>query len=330
MDVIELTRKLIDIPSLTGDEQAVGLFLASHLESLGYQVEQQSVTTDRFNILATTSSPARIVFSTHLDTVPPFIASSEDDEYIYGRGACDAKGIIASQIFAAETLRRNGKDDIGFLFMVDEELASTGAQFANKHPMASQCEFLINGEPTDNLVAVGTKGSMRVILSTQGRAAHSAYPEVGDSAIDKLIEVLVDLRNLSWPHDDFFGETTCNVGVVSGGTRPNVIADEARAELQIRLTKDKESTKALICEAVGERAQIDFASAHDPVQLISLPGFEECLVRFTTDIPYLSNWGKPLLIGPGSILDAHTENEKVSKRRPRQVFEFSPQSTLFR
>jgi len=314
MDVIELTRKLIDIPSLTGDEQAVGLFLASHLESLGYEVEQQSVTTDRFNILATTSSPARIVFSTHLDTVPPFIASSEDNEYIYGRGACDAKGIIASQIFAAETLRRNGKDDIGFLFMVDEELASLGAQLANKHPMASQCEFLINGEPTDNLVAVGTKGSMRVILKTQGRAAHSAYPEVGDSAIDKLIEVLVDLRNLNWPHDDFFGETTCNVGVVAGGTRPNVIADEARAELQIRLTKDKESTKALICEAVGERAQIEFASAHDPVQLISLPGFAECLVRFTTDIPYLSNWGKPLLIGPGSILDAHTENEKVSKR----------------
>jgi len=314
MDLIELTRKLIDIPSLTGDEQAVGLFLASHLESLGYEVEQQSVTTDRFNILATTSSPARIVFSTHLDTVPPFIASSEDNEYIYGRGACDAKGIIASQIFAAETLRRNGKDDIGFLFMVDEELASLGAQLANKHPMASQCEFLINGEPTDNLVAVGTKGSMRVILKTQGRAAHSAYPEVGDSAIDKLIEVLVDLRNLNWPHDDFFGETTCNVGVVAGGTRPNVIADEARAELQIRLTKDKESTKALICEAVGERAQIEFASAHDPVQLISLPGFAECLVRFTTDIPYLSNWGKPLLIGPGSILDAHTENEKVSKR----------------
>jgi len=314
MDVIELTRKLIDIPSLTGDEQAVGLFLSSHLESLGYRVEQQEVAPNRFNILATTSSPARIVFSTHLDTVPPFIPSSEDSEYIYGRGACDAKGIIASQIFAAEGLRRNSKNGVGFLFTVDEELASAGAQLANRHPMSSQCEFLINGEPTDNLVAVGTKGAMRVILTTEGRAAHSAYPEVGDSAINRLIEVLVDLRELDWPHDDFFGETTCNIGVVSGGTRPNVIADAARAELQIRLAKDQETTKALVRESVGARAHVEFASAHNPVRLFSLPGFEECVVRFTTDIPYLSNWGKPILIGPGSILDAHTEYEKVSKK----------------
>ena len=314
MDVIEFTRKLIDIPSLTGDEQAVGLFVASHLESLGYLVEKQEVTPDRFNILATTSSPARVVFSTHLDTVPPFISSSEDDEYVYGRGACDAKGIIASQIFAAESLRRDGRDDIGFLFTVDEELASAGAQLANRHPMASQCEFLINGEPTDNLVAVGTKGSMRVILTTAGRAAHSAYPEEGDSAINKLIEVLVDLRSLDWPHDEFFGETTCNIGLVSGGTRPNVIADAARAELQLRLVQDREATKALVRETVRDRAHIEFASAHDPVRLFSLPGFEECVVRFTTDIPYLSNWGKPLLIGPGSILVAHTEHEKVSKK----------------
>ncbi|HSE21712.1 MAG TPA: M20/M25/M40 family metallo-hydrolase [Pyrinomonadaceae bacterium] len=314
MDVIEFTRKLIDIPSLTGDEQAVGLFVASHLESLGYLVEKQEVTRDRFNILARTNDPARVVFSTHLDTVPPFIPSSEDDEYIYGRGACDAKGIIASQIFAAESLRRDGKDDIGFLFTVDEELASVGAQLANKHPMASECEFLINGEPTDNLVAVGTKGSMRVILTTAGRAAHSAYPEEGDSAINKLIEVLVDLKSLDWPHDGFFGETTCNIGLVSGGTRPNVIADAARAELQLRLVQDKEATKALVREAVGERAQIEFASAHNPVRLFSLAGFAECVVRFTTDIPYLSNWGKPLLIGPGSILVAHTEHEKVSKK----------------
>jgi acetylornithine deacetylase len=314
MDVIELTRKLIDIPSLTGDELAVGLFLASHLEALGYRVEKQEVAPDRFNILATTSRPARIVFSTHMDTVPPFIPSSEDDEYIYGRGACDAKGIIASQIFAAEILRRDGKDDIGLLFTVDEELASTGAKAANKHPHASQCEFLINGEPTDNLVAVGTKGSMRAIITAEGRAAHSAYPEAGDSAINKLIEILVDLRNADWPSDDFFGETTCNIGVISGGTRPNVIADVARAELQIRLTKDKETMIELVRAAVGDRAQLEFASAHDPVRLFSLPGFEECLVRFTTDIPYLSNWGKPILIGPGSILDAHTEHEKVSKQ----------------
>src|SRR5678816_594253 len=177
MDVIELTRKLIDIPSLTGDEEAVGLFLASYLDSLGYRVEKQEVTPDRFNILATTSSPARVVFSTHLDTVPPHIPSSEDSDYIYGRGACDAKGIIAAQIFAAEKLRAAGFRDVGLLFTVDEELASAGAVVANKHALADECRYLINGEPTDNLLATGTKGSLRFTITTAGRAAHSAYPE---------------------------------------------------------------------------------------------------------------------------------------------------------
>lgn len=313
MNPLTLTRQLIDIPSLTGDEQSAGEFLATHLTTLGYNVERQSVTNDRFNVVATTGESPRIVFSTHIDTVPPFIASSEDGEYIYGRGSCDAKGIIAAQVFAAEQLRRNGMNNVGLLYTVDEELSSHGAQAANKHPLASECRFLINGEPTDNRLATGTKGSLRLIVTTEGRAAHSAYPEAGESAIVKLLDVLQDIRAIDWPGDSFFGDTTCNIGVLNGGTRPNVIPDHARAELQIRLATDIERIKPVVEKAVAGRAQLEYASAHNPVRLFSVDGFDDCVVRFTTDVPYLSNWGKPLLLGPGSILDAHTEHEKLAK-----------------
>ena len=313
-ELFALTRRLIDIPSLTGDEGAVGSFLAEHVEALGYHVERQEIAPGRFNILATTAEPPHIVFSTHMDTVPPFIPSSEDDEYIYGRGSCDAKGIIAAQIFAAEALRSTGMQNIGLLFTVDEELSSEGAKEANEHPLARECRFLINGEPTDNRMAIGTKGSVRPIITTSGRAAHSAYPEHGESAIEKLLDILADIRGVEWPDDSFFGTTTCNIGVIEGGARPNVIPDHARAQLQIRLGIDIEQVKRIVERAVGGRGGIQYASAHNPVRLFSIPGFEETVVRFTTDVPYLSNWGKPLLLGPGSILDAHTDHERVSKR----------------
>src|ERR1041385_1677415 len=314
MDVFELARRLIDIPSITGDELAVGQFLATHLEQLGYRVERQEVAPDRFNVIATTEAPPRIVFSTHMDTVPPFIESHEDEEFIYGRGSCDAKGIMAAQIFAAQRLRDEGVNEVGLLFMVDEEMGSLGAQAANKHPLARECRFLINGEPTDSRLATGTKGSIRAVISTEGRAGHSAYPEAGESAIEKLLDILQEIRASEWPEDGFFGTTTCNIGVLSGGTRPNVIADKARAELQIRLGIDIEPIKRVLEDAVGTRGRLEYSSAHNPVRLFSVPGFDECVVRFTTDVPYLSQWGKPLLIGPGSILDAHTDHERISKK----------------
>jgi acetylornithine deacetylase len=313
MNLLELTRELIDIPSVTGDELAVGQYLSKYLEELGYQVERQEVAQDRFNVIATQAEPPRIVFSTHMDTVPPFIESSEDEEFVYGRGSCDAKGIIAAQIVAAERLRAEDVNDVGLLFTVDEELSSIGAQAANKHVVASKCQFLINGEPTDNRLATGTKGSVRVIITTDGRAAHSAYPEAGESAIEKLLDILQEIRACAWPEDSFFGTTTCNIGVLGGGTRPNVIADKARAELQIRLGIDIEHVKTVLEDAVRGRGQLEYASAHNPVRLFAVPGFDQYVVRFTTDVPYLSNWGQPLLIGPGSILDAHTDHERIAK-----------------
>ena len=246
--------------------------------------------------------------------IPLKPSPSEDAEFIHGRGSCDAKGIIAAQIFAAERLRADGVNDVGMLFTVDEELSSAGAQAANNHTLASECRYLINGEPTDSRLATGTKGSVRVIVTTEGRAAHSAYPEAGESAIEKLLDILEEIRSCEWPEDSFFGTTTCNIGVLSGGTRPNVIADKARAELQIRLGIDIEHVKSVLEKAAGGRGRLAYASAHNPVRLFSVPGFEQCVVRFTTDVPYLSQWGKPLLLGPGSILVAHTDHERISKR----------------
>ena len=313
VDVFKLTRELIDIPSVTGEEAEIGSYLAQLLRGLAYNVEVQQVAQGYANVIATTNSPPRVMLSTHMDTVPPYIASREDDEFIYGRGACDAKGIIAAQIAAAERLRADGVDEIGLLFTVDEEVTSAGAKIANTHPLSTKCRYLINGEPTDNRLALGTKGSLQAAISVEGRAAHSAYPEQGDSAIEKLLDVLVDVRNIEWPSDETFGETTCNIGVISGGTRANVIPDEAHTVLQIRLATDADTAKGLLETAIAQRAALEYKSVHDPVRLLELDGFEQTIVRFTTDIPYLTNWGAPLLIGPGSILDAHTEHEKVSK-----------------
>lgn len=313
VDVFKLTRELIDIPSVTGDEFHVGTSIAELLNRLGYQVDLLEVTSDRANVIATTGNQPRVVLSTHMDTVPPHIASSEDDEFIHGRGACDAKGIIAAQIAAAELLRAKGVTEIGLLFTVDEEVTSAGAKALNAHPLSSSCQYLINGEPTDNRLAIGTKGSLQVTVKTEGRAAHSAYPEQGDSAIEKLLDVLADVRRIEWPGDEIFGETTSNIGVISGGIRANVIPDEAQTALQIRLAIPAQAAKDLLERAVGGRASLDYKSVHDPVRLLALDGFEQTIVRFTTDIPYLTNWGTPLLIGPGSILDAHTEHERVAK-----------------
>ena len=314
MNLFELTRRLIDIPSVSGEEQEVGRFLASYLESLGYEVELQEVEAGRANVLATTGAPPRVVLSTHMDTVPPFIPSAEDETHIRGRGACDAKGIIAAQVAAAGRLRAEGVNDIGLLFTVDEEMGSLGARAANTHPLARRCRYLVNGEPTENRLASGSKGSLRLRLVAGGRAAHSAYPERGESAIEKLLDVLADVRSTAWPRDEFFGETTCNIGTIAGGTRPNVVAAEARAELQIRLVTPSARVKEILEEALAGRARIEYLSAAEPVRMHEVEGFEREVVRFTTDIPYLGNWGAPLLVGPGSILDAHTDAERVSKR----------------
>lgn len=314
MNLFELTTSLMNIPSVSGEEEAVGFWLRDHLQSLGWSVELQKVSDNQNNVIAWLNDTPRVWLSTHIDTVPPFIPPTEDDEKIYGRGACDAKGIIAAQITAAEELRKQGIDDIGLLYTVEEETSSTGARAANDHPLAAKCEYLINGEPTDNDLAIGSKGTFRLKIKTKGKAAHSAYPEMGDSAIEKLLDILEDVRHTKFPDDEFFGETTVNIGTVEGGVALNVIPPSAEAGLAVRLTTPREPIEHALESLLRDRGEIEVLSCSEPVKMLEVEGFKQKVVRFTTDIPYLTNWGQPLLLGPGSILVAHTKDEFVLKK----------------
>ena len=313
MDVFALTRKLIDIESTTGMETAVGEALAGQLTQLGYDVERMAVEGDRFNVWATHPGHPNpeLVLSTHMDTVPPFIPSSETDDRIYGRGSCDAKGIITAQIAAAEKLK-SADVHVGLLFLVGEERDSQGAQVANQQPRG--VKFLINGEPTENKLAIASKGTLRVELVARGRMAHSAYPELGESAIEKLLDAVEDVRKLRLPTNPKAGPCTMNIGLIEGGRAPNVIPDYACAHLLYRLVGHSEELRRQIISAAGEKAEATFILEIPYMEFSTVPGIETMIAAFTTDIPALTNWGQPLLIGPGSIHVAHTEREYIEKR----------------
>jgi acetylornithine deacetylase len=324
MDVLALTRALIDIESITNNEEAVGNALFEILTPLasrfGGHVERVEVEPRRFNVFAQWGDELDITFSTHMDTVPPFIASREDGEYIWGRGACDTKGIIACMIQAVETLLIEGIRDIGLLFVVGEERNSAGAYRAAKDPRGSR--YIINGEPTQNRLALGSKGVLRYEVCATGKMAHSAYPELGDSAIHKLIDALADIRRIPLPVDELLGPSTLNVGTLSGGHAPNVIADEARADVMVRLVGDSAETKTALARAVEGRAELREVIEIPAVRLNSLDGFPTTVVAFTTDIPaFDGQWGEPFLIGPGSIHVAHTLEERVPKQELTEAVE---------
>ena len=317
MNLFPLTRALIDIDSTTGREREAGDFLFRYLEDLvqtsGGAVERMPVEGDRFNVFARWGEPV-VVLSTHMDTVPPFFPSSEDDEFIHGRGACDTKGGIAAMLQAARELLEEGVRGFGLLFVVGEETDSLGAQVANRHPGGSR--YLINGEPTGNRLALGSKGYLYIRIEAEGRAAHSAYPELGESAIDRLLEVLARLRALTLPADPVLGETTLNIGTLAGGRAANVVADQARAEVTVRTVGPAGDLKRRISEAVHAVPGVRIAEIRETpaVQLGSLPGFATTIVKYTTDIPRLGAWGEPFLLGPGSIHVAHTPEERIAKR----------------
>jgi acetylornithine deacetylase len=314
MDPVVFTRQLIDIESVTGNEKQVGDFLSRQLTALGMNTEKIEAAPDRYNVFATwTGSPnPDVVLSTHMDTVPPFIPASEDDSRIYGRGSCDAKGIIAAQTAAALRLHDEGVD-VGLLFVVGEERDSTGALVANKQPRGSR--FLINGEPTENRLGAASKGALRVEVTAHGRMAHSAYPELGESAIDKLLEALRRLREMPLPVNPEVGPCTLNIGVIEGGRAPNVIPDHARAQLLYRLVGSSEQLRRHIADTVAGLADVNISLEIPFVKLRTVPGIPTMVASFTTDIPALTNWGEPLLIGPGSIHVAHTEHEYIEKKQ---------------
>jgi acetylornithine deacetylase len=310
MHLFELTRRLVDIESVTGNEQACAEMLHDHLKGLMFHVEHQPVSPGRANVFATRGTP-EIVLSTHMDTVPPFVASSEDDEYIYGRGSCDAKGIMAAQVTAAERLTSEGVTNFGLLFLVGEETMSDGARVANQSPMGTR--FMINGEPTENKLALGSKGILRVEICARGRMAHSAYPHLGESAIEKLLDILADLRRMPLPVDPVLGPSTLNIGLISGGRAANIVPDEARADVLIRTVNGTDALRQNIRQILDGRCEFEFIRETPALRMEKLDGFETDVVAFTTDLPNLTNWGRPLLLGPGSISVAHTDHERVRK-----------------
>ncbi|HEV2647425.1 MAG TPA: M20/M25/M40 family metallo-hydrolase [Acidobacteriaceae bacterium] len=324
IDPIDLTRKLVNIESISYHEGLVGEFLAEFLAGEGYTVERMPVEQpdpavtpgggagERFNVyVAMAGVTPDVVLSTHMDTVPPFFGCSEDDEFLYGRGTCDAKGIIAAQVAAADRLREAGVK-VGLLFVVGEERDSAGAKVANENPRGSR--FLINGEPTDNRLALATKGALRVELRAHGKMAHSAYPELGDSAIDKLVEALHDVLAMPLPVEPEIGPATLNIGLISGGRAPNVISDKAEAHLLIRTVGPSEELKEEISRVVAGRAAVSFSLDLSYVRMRKVGDLPTMIAKFATDIPSLTAWGEPFLLGPGSIHVAHTPDEKISKK----------------
>jgi acetylornithine deacetylase len=312
-DPIKFTRKLVDIESVTGNEAAVGQFLAIQLEALGYNVERMAVEGERINVFAAPPNDPEppVVFSTHMDVVPPWFPSSEDANNIYGRGSCDAKGIIAAQIAAAESLNRTGIP-AGLLFVSGEERDSLGAHVANQHARGSR--FIINGEPTESRMALASKGALRVEVTCHGKMAHSAYPDLGESAINKLLDSLQALRAMKLPNNPEVGPSTLNIGIIEGGRATNVIPDHAKAQLLYRLVGPSDDLRREIVEAVGIRGDVDFVLDIAYMRFRTVPGIPTMTASFTTDIPKLTNWGEPILFGPGSILVAHTDREFISKR----------------
>lgn len=327
LDPIRLTRELVEIESTTYHEGAVGDFLAGFLEERGWGVDKTPVpqpcesctSGDRWNVYAGTSGQRPdLVFSTHMDTVPPHIPFSEDADFMYGRGVSDAKGIIAAQCAAAEILRAEGFR-IGLLFVSGEERDSAGAIVANESPRGSR--FLVNGEPTDNRLALASKGALRAVFRATGKMGHSAYPELGDSAIHKLVELMAKLLAMELPSTEDVGPSTLNIGLIHGGHAPNVIADKAEAQVLIRLVGDSGPIRSAILEAAEGLAEVDFTLEIPFVRLRAVDGLPTMIAKFTTDIPKLTNWGEPLLLGPGNIHVAHTPYEKLAKKELFEAIE---------
>jgi acetylornithine deacetylase len=322
IDIVALTRALVDIDSTTGREGAAGRWLADYLRGHGWSVFEQRVDATRFNVIANPGTRAGgegsngaeappVTFSTHFDCVPPFFPSRVEGDRLYGRGACDAKGILAAQVAAADRLRRDGNHAVGLLFVVGEERGSDGARAANDTPLCQGSRFLVDGEPTDNRLGLATRGILRLKLRAGGRAAHSSFPELGESAIDKLIDALVELRSIGLPADPILGKTHYTIGLVSGGVAPNVVSPSAEAEVMFRTVSDAAEVRRAIAR-LERRLTIEHVLDVPPVRLRTVPGFEAEVFPYTTDIPFLERWGEPLLFGPGSILVAHTADEYVS------------------
>lgn len=317
MDVVSLAHRFISIPSVTGEEASMAEALEQTLAPMGFDVRLLPVTADRFNVLATLQSSPRVLLNSHIDTVPPYFPVRDDGDWLYGRGACDTKGILAAMIGAAEQLLTEGIDDFGLLFVVGEETDSIGAKHANQNLDLPDVQWTVVGEPTESRFARAQKGGFKFTVRVKGRAAHSGYPELGASAIQALIGMLQQVETMSWGEDEVLGAATANVGIVRGGLRANIVPEQAEAEVMIRVVDSVDAVRQRVEKWVAQCAlPLEWTedTSNDPQHLAVLPNHPETVVAFNTDIPHLTRFGKCLLFGPGSILDAHSDHERISKK----------------
>ncbi len=308
MIALDIARRLIDIPSVTGEEKNVLLALEELLTGMGLPVERQMVAEDRWNIYAGWRGDDTVAFSTHVDTVPPWYPSRVEDDIVYGRGACDTKGIIASMLIAGERLIERGVPP-AYLFVVGEETDSIGARSATAG--GARASAIIVGEPTDNHLASGHKGVVSYYLRTTGIASHSAYPERGHSAIHDLLDIIRDIQSEDWGKNDILGDATLNIGLIKGGVALNTFAPEAEASFMHRIVDDAAARRQQVEDVVRGRAAITFQTISEPQFLETLPGFPVKSVNFGTDIPHMRPMGRCFLAGPGSVHDAHTDHERI-------------------
>jgi acetylornithine deacetylase len=314
-DPFAFARRLIDIPSPTDNELEAATFLGNELARLGYEVREQRVSESRFNLFAAAGGRPRVVLNSHIDTVPPWFESSEDEEFLYGRGACDTKGVIAAMLAAGERLRAHGERDFAYLFVVGEETDSIGAKSANAAFADLGSEYVLVGEPTESTFARASKGALTCFVRFDGVAGHSAYPERGESAINKMIAAIAEINSTDWGRHDVLGHATVNVGVVRGGEKPNVIPGWAECEMIFRTVSDIDVVRAQLADLLSEHGgRITMSRGNAPQFMVVPEGMPSSVVAFNTDVPHLSALGKPLLFGPGSILDAHGPNERIAKR----------------
>ncbi len=319
INVSTLAKELIDVPSITGSEALLAEVVERHLNAMGMNVVRQAVDPNRWNVFASYVERPSILYTTHMDTVPPFFPSVEKEGFIFGRGACDAKGIMACMMRAVEELAESGFHGTALLFVVGEELDSVGARVAAER--LSGFKYVINGEPTSNQLISGQKGSLIVRLLAHGIAAHSGYPEMGSSAIETLLSVLNDILAEDWGSDSQLGTATVNIGVIEGGVAPNVIPDKAGAEVFFRIVDPAENVYTRLRKIAGRRIELEIVTKSNPQLLHVVDGMKTTIAGFGSDVQYLRRLGTPLMLGPGSIIDAHTGREKISREEMDEAVE---------
>ena len=308
--MIDFLIQIMGVESTSGMENSVADHIKDNFAPPGAELEIQEISNGTRNLFYKWGNP-RIIFCSHFDTVPPYIPPRIEGDTIYGRGSCDAKGQIAVLAEVCKKLHEKGETNFGLLMLAGEEVGSYGARRANE--LITGCEYVIVGEPTENKLIKAQKGNMLAEVEFFGKAFHSGYPEHGDNAIQRMVDFVNALNALEFPVDPVLGETTYNIGNLSADNARNIVSDHVSMKIFFRTTfLTHEILIEKVLSIIDENTKIEFAYGDPPIEFHTIEGFETGVVSYGSDAPELTNLGKPLLYGPGSIFNAHTDNEHIT------------------